>query len=1597
MAKFSVKKPYTILISVLVVLILGVVSIMKMQLDLLPEVSLPYLLVITTYPGASPEKVESAVSQPLESALGTITGVKNVNSYSYENYSMVQLEFVDDTNMDSVLVKVTSAINTVKPLFPDEVGTPNVLELSVDMLASMYVAVSYEGKEIEELSRFVENTLTPRFERQDGVASVSATGLIEKMVQVSLNQDKIDKLNDKIKAKAQDALDDAQKQLDDVKQQLEDGQAELDKGKNEVNSGQAELNKAKNELEEGKAELEKQQTDTYAQLAQASLALDQLSAYQAQLVTAQAHEMVFKEAIKTVEESLKELPEPYNEMTLDDIGNTIATLEAAQVAAKGSASTLESLIALGDNIAPDGVLDSDFAFAENETVSGQTNLQVFLLSVSSLSGLVPEYQTQVTDLGNAVNDIIRSAAVYQGAKNSLDGLQAELAALTEDDPAYAGKLEEVENAKTALENAESDYNEKAGTLGSSVKAAGDALRSSKETVDATLAQLDEYIPQMKTLQTTVNGYTSELTALQLEIQVTQGIIAKYEEELKKLGVSYTDIEAAKMQAAAGFATAQAQINSGQAELATAQAQLDAGKEQLKNAQDQIDSGWDSYNEAAEEFEKQKDSALESANAGQLLTLSTISAMIYAQNFEMPAGYIDDEEDNSWLLKVGNNYDNLDDLGNMLLAHIDGIGDITLDSVADIIVIDNSDTTFARLNNENAVILSIFKASTTGTNEVSKTLREEIGELEEEYEGLDILVMVDQGDYIEIIIKSVMQSMVLGAALAVIILAFFLKDVMPTIVVAISIPLSVLMSLVAMYFSGISLNMMSLSGMALGIGMLVDNSIVIIENIYRLRGRGISAPRAAVQGTKQVSGAVVASTLTSVCVFFPMVYTTGMVRSLMLPMSLTIIYCLLASLIVAMTVVPAASSTLLRKTKNKEHKFFDKVQDGYGKVLEFCLRVKAVPLGIAVALLGLTVWQVLRMGIVMIPEMTSNQIQGNIYFDEEEVSREEAYALMDELIFRAVEVEGIDSVGAMSGGSESLVGFGGSSDSYGSFSLMITTENEKAGAKEVKRISDDLQKIADDLGVSMSISSGLGEMTAILGSGLTITIYGQDLDTLLAVSNDIVEIVKQVDGYVNVSNGQEEADKVLHLEVDKDKAIRYGTTVAQIYQKIAESMATKQSSITATIDGVDMKVEIVDELDPVTVENLLDIEVEVTVPEEEKKTDEVTDESSADGTQSDADKQESTSGVSAASSLGGMSAGSSFGGMSAGSSFGGMSTGSFGGVSAGSFGGMGTGSSLGGMQAGSGTGAAAQTKEMKPISEFATLTVEDGYSSISRENQTRYINVTAGVEEGLNGTLLARELKPLIDEYQAPDGYTVELGGESEATMKMIKDMAPIFLMGIAFIYFVMVAQFQSLLSPFIVLFTLPLAYTGGFIALWVTGENISMMALMGFIVLTGTVVNNGIVYVDYTNQLRIGGMERRDALIATGKTRMRPILMTALTTILAEASLIFGDDMGSQMGKAMALVIAGGLLYATLMTLFIIPVMYDILFKKPPLNVDVGGDDIDDIPDDAQEFMQQLALEKGGYDTKSEETGSEEHSAEGTGTVEKNTEEKNTVEKNAEE
>ena len=896
----------------------------------------------------------------------------------------------------------------------------------------------------------------------------------------------------------------------------------------------------------------------------------------------------------------------------------------------------------------------------------------------------------------------------------------------------------------------------------------------------------------------------------------------------------------------GFASASAQ-------LASAEAQLTAAREQIETA---------------------RQDALSQANLSQLLNISTLAQLIYAQNFSMPAGYIDDANDNSWLLKIGDTFGSVEDISGTLLVSMEAIGDVRIRDVATVTVLDNAGTTYARLNGEQAVILSIFKNSVVGTNETAKNCLAAFEELEEKYPGTKILTLMNQGSYIDLIIESVLVSIALGAALAIIILALFLKDVKPTLVVAVSIPLSVMFTLVLMYFTGITLNMMTLSGMALGIGMLVDNSVVVMENIYRLRGRGVSAARAAVQGTKQVAGAIISSTLTTICVFLPMVFTEGMVRELLLPLGLCIGYCLSASLIVALTVVPAAASTMLRNSKPKAHPLFDKFLNRYGSFLNWCLNHKAIPLLLVIALLAGCVWAVFNTGIVLLPEMTGDQIQVSVVTPDT-LTREESYQMADDVIDRLLTIDGIEEVGVMSSSAASSM-MGGMSmgdDSYGSYTYYVVVP-EGTKASEIQAITDRINNSCTDMPCSVSASAGgLGDLVSLLGSGLSVNIYGSDLSVMQQLSEQVVDIVETIPGYTGIHTSFTDGDIAIQLVIDKDKAMANGLTIAQIYMAIAEKMTTSANSTTVTLDGIVMDITVVDNSNPLTVENLLEMEFKATTMDS-------------------------------------------------------------------------TGASV--------------TKTLK-LSEFATIEETTSVGSIGRENQTRYVTVSAGIAEGYNATLLSRTLSDKLEQFQkdsVPYGYTVQIDGESTVVNEMVVQMLLLILLGFLFIYLVMVAQFQSLLSPFIVLFTVPLAFTGGMAGLLISGQQLSLLSLMGFSVLMGTVVNNGIVFVDYVNQLRMGGMDRRSALIATGKTRMRPILMTALTTILAMFQMVFSDDMAGQLGGGMAIVIIGGMLYATLMTLIIVPIIYDILFKRQPRVVDIGSDNLDDVPDDAAEFIAEaLALE----------------------------------------
>ena len=1303
MEKFSVKKPFTVLVAVIMVLMLGFVSISNMQTNLLPDVNTPFLMVVTVYPGASPERVESEVSDVMQNALGTVAGVEKVTATSAENYSLLLMQFSDDTDMNSAMVKVSNKVDQTTASLPSSCLTPSIIEYSLNMNAFMTVAVSREGSDVYDLSEFVSDTLVPYVERKGGVSSVSTNGLIEKMVQVQLSQEKIDAINEKL-------LEVIDVQLADARKQLESAEAQIEAGRKEYN----------------------RQFKNYSNTVSDTM-MQEMSGQ-----VGDAIEVVRKQA----------------QALLDSVNQLIAVVQEPEIQ--------QALIDVRDGL--QRVMDKF-----NETG---------MKDIDSLIEIVAELRDITDKLTGALQQL-------QQRLNTESGTEGSTAADLADDLQVQQSLNTVYN-----------------TLNDVIKA------------------MDDVPGLTKTFSDAIGNFSQQQMQAYMKFTEAREMLNEYEKQLAEAKQTYADAE---------------------------------------------------------------EKAMASSDVSKLLDIDTLAQLIYAQNFSMPAGYVKDSSGKSWLLKVGEEYDSIEDISGALLLHVDGFGDVRLSDVADVEVIDNAEASYTRLNGERAAVLKIYKGATSSASEVSDNCLSAFQELEAQYDGLHVVVLSNQGNYITIIVKSILSSMVIGAALAIIVLAIFLRDVKPTLVVGFSIPLSVLFAVVLMYFTGMDLNVMTLAGLSLGIGMLVDNSIVVIENIYRLRGRGVPAARAAVQGAKQVGMSVVASTLTSVCVFLPVVFSSSIVKSLMQPMSLCIGYCLMASLIVALTVVPAAASTVLKKAEPKQLKWFDKIQEKYAKSLEWCFRHRALPLLAAVVLLAFCGWRVFSMGVELLPTITSNEAIVTLSTTKD-LSKEDSYAIAGKAVEAMLEVDHVEEVGITTDTRVAGMDIGqlglptiitdllSAANSYGTYQVNVMLD-ESLSSSEIetaRQALEDALSGIEDCTAKVEIS-GMQELTSQLASGLSVKIYGADAETLSQLSEKVVDIVNDTEGFANATNGLGSGDATINLHIDRDKVRSYGLTVAQVYQQIAAKLTTTTTAQTpVTVDGSTMSVQISNNLDPVTKENMMDITFETTVM-------------SADGTTS--------------------------------------------------------------------TGTCT-------LADMATWDTGSAPDSITSEDQTQYVSVTADTLDGYNTTVQARVLEKKLNEFalsdEMPEGCSFSMGGESDSVNFMVNEMVQWLALALPFVYLVMVAQFQSLLSPFIVLFTIPLAFTGGLLGMLFTGQQLTMISLMGFIVLMGTVVNNGIVFVDYANQLRLGGMERRAALIATGKTRMRPILMTTLTTVLAMLQLVFSNDMASQLMSGMAIVIICGLSYATLMTLYIVPILYDILFRKPPLNVDVGSDDeLDDIPDDAAEYIAQ--------------------------------------------
>ncbi len=1273
-SKFSVKRPYTVFVAVIAVIVIGIVALMRMTADLLPNMNLPYVLVITTDMGASPETVEKEVTSPIESALATTSNLKNIQSMSYNSYSTVILEYEQTSNMDATLIEIQQSIDQVKGNFGDNVGTPVVMQINPDMLPVMVAAANVDDMNSVQLTDYLESDILPQLESIEGVASVSASGGIKESVRVVLNQDKVDKLNDKIMAEIESQFDDAKAELADSKAEIESGESALESGKAEL-ANQISENKGK--LQSTQIELYQTEKDLNAQLAS------------------------LKETKTTLDNTIKGL------------NSTYSSAQKVQQGLDG----LNSVIALYEQ----GVLD-DTTFAAS---AGMT---------------IQEAMAQQAQLTQTLA-MIDSELAANGAAMAAQGITLKT---YKDIPSAVKKLEK---QRTELKKG--------------------------------IKKIEAGLKKVKSGKTATSDALESINKAEIEQSIS---------------------------------------------MAEASAQLSQGKAQIENAEKQLDDSIEG--------------AMDSADLNQVLSLDTLNNLLVAQNFDMPAGYAPGEG-GDYLVKVGESISDAEELENTVLIdlNMDTVGIIRVSDVADVKEVDDSADVYAKLNGEPGLLISFEKQTGYATGDVTDSILAKFSSLEKSEEnGIHFAVLMDQGVYIDIIVRSILQNMILGASLAIIILIIFLRDIRPTIIIACAIPFSVIFAIVLMYFSGITLNIISMSGLTLGIGMLVDNSIVVIENIFRMRKEGESIKKASVYGAGQVAGAITASTLTTMCVFLPIVFTDGLTRQLFVDMGLTIAYTLGASLIVALTLVPAMAQGLLKNAKEKEAGEDNFFMRGYTLLLRAALKFKPLVFVIMILLAAASVFLALKRGTEFMPEMQSDQISVTMSVpDGEERTFEEMTGYADQLTEGLLQIDEVETIGSMIGNGSTLgaLSEGGGGDSVSMYVLL--KEDSKLSNQEItNRIMD----LAKDVDCDVEVSASMMDMQALMGNGISVMIKGRNIETLQNLAREVAASMEGIGGIEDLDDGLDDMTKTLMISVDKKKAADYGLTVAQIYGVIAGELASTRATtaIETDIKDYDVFVE-TDKQANVTIDDLKKLKLTYT------------------------DRKEN------------------------------------------------------------------EEKEIS-LSSVATFTEGEELSQVLRDNQSRYVKVSASIDADHNIGLVGNEVKEKLKNVAVPEGYSITMTGEDETINEAMKQVLLMMLLAVILIYLIMVAQFQSLKSPFIIMFTIPLAFTGGFFALFLAGKAVSVIAMVGFVMLAGIIVNNGIVLVDYINQLRREGKDKKAAIIESARTRLRPVLMTALTTIISMSTMAVGMGKGTEMSQPMAIVVVGGMIYGTILTLVLVPCLYDAFNKE---------------------------------------------------------------------
>ena len=813
--------------------------------------------------------------------------------------------------------------------------------------------------------------------------------------------------------------------------------------------------------------------------------------------------------------------------------------------------------------------------------------------------------------------------------------------------------------------------------------------------------------------------------------------------------------------------------------------------------------------------------------GYNVTVQQVSGILQAENMNLPTGKIAQGDTKLQLRSVGQ-FQSIDEIRDLPLTTPTGAL-IHLRDVADVNEVDQDEDSFALIDGQKSIILTIQKQSNANMVDISDKIVKELDRIRADNPDLNITMLTNTADYIKTSVNNVLSTAVQAALMAIVVLFLFLRNGKSSLIIGVSIPTSVVVTFALMYACGMSLNIISLGGITIGIGMLVDNSVVVLESITRHHEEGMSAKQAAQVGASEVALSVMASTLTTVAVFIPLMFVQGTIGQMFKDLSLTVSFSLLVSLVVSLTFVPMAASRLLKSTdaeKMERHprltaflniwkRALDALDSGYRRVLHASLRHKkrVVALVLLVFVASLSLLPIV--GVDLIPAMDQGSGSVSIEMPKGSVLSETA-KMVDRVTGQLQDIPEIK---------EWYVTAGGSSTDSASVTVNLVGQDQRK--RSTDEVMDEIRsRVKDIAGAKVTTSASSSAMGSFgSSSDVQFQLNGDDTEQLRTIGNDLVAKLEEQPWVVDATSSLDDAVPEASIVIDRTKASSYGITAGSI----ASAVSTAVSGSVPTqykVGGDEIDVRIME--DPDRIRYLDDLQG-ITVP--------------------------------------------------------------------------------------------AANGAPVPLTEVAKISVADGATQITRTNQHRYITVGADTTDIDAGTA-RRNLESILSSYNFPEGYDYTFTGTMDSIVETFSSLLIVLVVAILLVYMIMAAQFESYIHPFIIMFSLPNALTGGILGLFITGNTVTATAFMGFIMLVGMVVNNAIVLVDYTNQLMARGMGCIEALEKAGPTRLRPILMTTLTTVLGLVPMAISTAEGTEMQRPLAISVMFGLMISTIVTLVFIPVLY---------------------------------------------------------------------------